>query len=163
MAGPSDIRQLVRQLAESVGDAANEQAARSLGALASEDADSRDAIVQAGGVPALVTLIRSTQIHEAMAVLQPAAAALASLLRSSTAAQAAMQCTALPTLVRMLQYDPESVQLEAARALRNMAGSASGQPAIKDSIYTAGALSPLFKMLRSTSPACRQEAALALG
>ncbi|KAL4423483.1 hypothetical protein ABPG77_003616 [Micractinium sp. CCAP 211/92] len=163
MAGVEEIPALVSELAESRGDGVNQQAAHTLGFLADTSGDCSEAIARANGVPALIALILSAEIREAPAVLQTAVHALATLLRNDAAVQGALKCKALPVLLRLLQCSWPSVQLNAVRALRNMAGSGSHRAAVKDSICIAGALPPLVGLLQAgILHTCRLEAAQVL-
>ncbi|BDA45386.1 probable importin subunit alpha-1b at C-terminar half [Coccomyxa sp. Obi] len=108
--------------------------------------ETEEAIVEAGGVPALVDLIRSSaEVPDQAPMLQPATIALCNLAAGDEARRnAIVDAGALPVLVKLLSHQERSVAGHAARSLWNLT---SKHAANQDAVRNAGAIPPLVQLL----------------
>ena len=129
-------------------------AAATLGFLAEHNAECQAAVVAAGGVHSLASLLRSSCAE----VQFSAADALRVLLHCSMAAQAAFaEAHAAPAAVRLLSSPSREAQRHAAGVLGNAAYSDPGNSA---AILAAGAMQPLVQLLRTPDHPAQEWAAL---
>ncbi|CAL8471015.1 g10557 [Coccomyxa elongata] len=133
--------------------------------------ETEDSICKAGGVPALMSLIRScAEAPDQAALLQPATIALCNLAAGDNARRnAIVDAGALPVLVKLLSHQV----LVAGHAARTLWNLASRHVANQDAIREARAIPPLVHLLKTAAsnkgakteaPAgAQEEAAGALG
>ncbi|KAK9901239.1 hypothetical protein WJX75_001832 [Coccomyxa subellipsoidea] len=107
--------------------------------------ETEEAICAAGGVPALLSLIRSCiEEPEQATLLEPATVALLNLAAGSDAhKEAIVEADALPVLVKLLTHQGQMAG-HAARALWNLT---SKHTANQDAVREAGAIPPLVDLL----------------
>ena len=121
-------------------------AAYALGNLAAGSQQNNDAVMAAGAVPVLVTMLRS---HQPKAQ-QIAAATLARFAKGSQhSSDAVIAAGAVPLLVALLGSDQANVQTRAAHALAYVAASSQQS---SDVVLAAGAVPPLIAWLRPMLP-----------
>jgi hypothetical protein len=158
------IKTLVELLENSCAEAVLSQAAAALANLCNgSEASNEQAIVKAGGIKALVTLLQAEarDQEDPAGLQQAAAAALRNLAAGSEAISAAIIAGGgLPPLLRLLTSCRAVVQLQAAGALRNVATYSGGSRA--EIGKATGCIGALMKMLHSNNEEAQEEAALTL-
>lgn len=148
------------------GDAgAQEQAAAALANLASDSAENRMSIVDAGGIEPLLTLLK----NESRLAMENAVSAITQLAYKSDKIQRAIaDVGGIPLISNVLVSASSNVkEMAAAAQLCSKAARAISQLAERnkenqDKISEAGAIQPLVAMLGSPNPEHQANAALAL-
>lgn len=157
------INKLVGMLRQT-SNAAQEQAAAALANLASDSAENRNSIVDAGGIVPLITLFESSSAK----AKENAVAAIAKLAHKSEGIQAAIASAGgIPKLGNVLIQSSANVKDLTAAQLCSIAASAvsalaEGNKANAVAIADAGAVTPLVGMLASPSPELQSNSAGAL-
>jgi len=150
---PQDVSKYILQLRMGTSDQKTD-AALVLGILATASPDNQAAIVRAGAVAPLVSLLRCDK-SEARG---QAAVALRALASNNTYNKVAIvRAGAIPALIRLLQQDAAEVQEVAEGALQTLAETNN-----QVEIAQAGAVVPLVALLKDVRPGVREEAAGAL-
>ena len=156
------IKQLVSMLYDK-GTAAQEQAAAALANLASDSADNRVSIVDAGGIEPLLALLES----DSAKAKENSVLAITQLANNSLPNQTAMPPRAASVARHVLTTaasnikEPEAAELcslAASAVTRLCKNNAANQAAITD----AGAITPLVAMLGSPNPQMQANASGAL-
>ena len=149
VANTGAIPPLVELLTGASGDAAQEEAAGALYALAGEFGN-RKAITDAGGIGPLVTLLGSdnsvTQRH-----------AKGVLVRLSI--ESANRALIIKKLVDMLSDQGSSAQEQAAAAIANLASESTDN---RTSIVESGGIEPLLGLLESGTPKAKENSTAAI-
>ena len=157
------IEKLVNML-NAEGKSAQEQAAAALANLASDSAENRNSIVEAGGIIPLLQLLGDSSAK----AKENAVAAISKLAQKSPDIQLAIQkAGGVPLLANVLIQSSANVKDLSAAQLCAIAASAvsslaEGNKAIATLIAEAGAVVPLVGMLASPSPEMQGTAAGAL-
>ena len=163
MASPATIPAAVRQLRSS-SRVAQLRAAQMLEELAAEGGEAAaEAIVAAGGIPALLALLGSSGSSEA--AQQAALRALYCMGHGrSTACADILSAGGVPRLVQLLHYSSEA-QLTNARLASGVLGMLSlhGGPEHREAILAAGAAASLVGMLASRHAGAQLAAAATIG
>ncbi|KAL4433726.1 hypothetical protein ABPG75_000167 [Micractinium tetrahymenae] len=135
---------LLRRLRNSSVEAAQSKAAEALGQLASKGALQRDAVVAAGGIPALVRCLDSSS----RALQYAAAVALSDLVRDSHSNSLQLvQAGAVPAMLRLLSSGDAKVQM----ALGVLANTAGRTPEFAAGFVDQGGIEVLLHAINSAS------------
>lgn len=130
------------------------KAARAIGALAYKNAENRRGIEQAGGVPALIELLKDSHAEGKNA----AAVAIMNLAVANGLEIQIAEGGGIPLLVDLLQCGDSNGRRLAAGALRNLAAADQ----LETPIARAGGITALIKLLQDGSSEGKRQAAGAL-
>lgn len=151
------VKRLVAAL-EDRNTASQLKAAEALAVLSSRSATNRAAIVSAGAIFPLVTLLGNGQMAETKTPPERAAAVLADLARLSESKMAIAEAGGIPPLVSMLSSNSEQSQTHAATALWHLSASVDN----KNEITKQDAIPKFVHLLSHGTPMAKHNAAAAL-
>lgn len=136
-----------------------EASAATLATLASSSVKSQAAVARAGAISPLVQILKSGDVD---ILPKAAASALRHLAAGNEKNQVAIvRAGAIAPLVEIMRSDAPNARLEAALALREIAGEGleENRYSKQVAITQAGAILPLVRLIRDEAPGARQAAA----
>ena len=158
------IKQLVEMLQETSGTAAQEQAAAALANLARESTENRTSILEAGGIPKLLSLLYSTS----QKAIMNAVSAIGQLSYNNLANQNAItEANGLQALVDTLSPASNNQKESTNAQMCTLCATAiwylaEGNYTNQTKLMKAGAIPPVVALLANASPEMQTNAAGAL-